>query len=213
MDYIYSFFGYDKYKTLEDVLFKLKFTKKILARDIKKCETRTNIETNKIKEDIIKNDYIAAQIHSENTIRQKNQRISFMRLSSRLDALVCRLELAVQNGKLTDNIVNIAYGLESIQENFTYRNVVGILSRFDTSFEDFDVTMNLMDKSIEDTTSNQIPKEDVIKLMQFVADTHQLKIQEQFMELDMYEIETKKKASIEEKKDELEERFEILRKE
>ena len=213
MDYIYSFFGYDKYKTLEDVLFKLKFTKKTLARDIKKCETRTNIETNKIKEDIIKNDYIAAQIHSENTIRQKNQRISFMRLSSRLDALVCRLELAVQNGKLTDNIVNIAYGLESIQENFTYRNVVGILSRFDTSFEDFDVTMNLMDKSIEDTTSNQIPKEDVIKLMQFVADTHQLKIQEQFMELDMYEIETKKKASIEEKKDELEERFEILRKE
>jgi charged multivesicular body protein 1 len=208
MDYIWSLFGYDKYKTLEDIIFKLKFTKKGLQRDIKKSETRMALEINNVKNDIWKSDIMAAQIHSENAIRQKNQRINYMQFSSKIDALICRLELAVQNGKLTDNMFDIAHGLEYIQNDFSYKNIVEVLGKFDTTFEDFDVMTGMMDTSIKETTSTQIPQEEVIELMKYVADTHSLTIQESFMELDMYEneLKTKKKNN-----NSVEERFNILK--
>jgi len=211
MDYIWSLFGYDKYKTLEDIIFRLKFTKKGLQRDIKKSETKMTSEINNVKNDIIKGDTMAAQIHSENAIRHKNQRINYMQFSSKIDALVCRLELAVQNGKLTDNIVDIAYGLESIYNDFSYKNIVDILGQFDTTFEDFDVMTGAMDSSIQETTKSQIPKEEVIGLMKYVADTHSLKVQESFMELDMYENDLKSKNNDNSNTVSIEERFNILK--
>ena len=217
MDYIWSILGYDKYKTLEDIIFKLKFTKKGLQRDIKKSETKMTSEINNVKNDIMKGDTMAAQIHSENAIRHKNQRINYMQFSSKIDALVCRLELAVQNGKLTDNVVDIAYGLESINNDFSYKNIVDILGRFDTTFEDFDVMTGAMDSSIQETTQSQIPKEEVIELMKYVADTHSLTVRESFMELDMFENELKNKSKIKNNNSNsnnnisVEERFNILK--
>ena len=212
MDYIWSLFGYDKYKSLEDIIFRLKFTKKGLQKDIKKSESKMTLEINNIKNDIIKGDTMAAQIHSENAIRHKNQRINYMQFSSKIDALVCRLELAVQNGKLTDNVVNIAYGLESIYNDFSYKNIVDILCKFDTTFEDFDVMSGAVDSSIQEGTSSQIPRDEVVELMKYVADTHSLSIQGSFMELDMYENELKKnKSNKEENSISIEERFNILK--
>ena len=211
MDYIWSLFGYDKYKSLEDIIFRLKFTKKGLQKDIKKSESKMTSEINNVKNDIIKGDTMAAQIHSENAIRHKNQRINYMQFSSKIDALVCRLELAVQNGKLTDNVVNIAYGLESIYNDFSYKNIVDILGQFDTTFEDFDVMTGAMDSSIQETTKSQIPKEEVIGLMKYVADTHSLKVQESFMELDIYENELKSKNNDNSHTVSIEERFNILK--
>ena len=212
MDYIWSLFGYDKYKSLEDIIFRLKFTKKGLQKDIKKSESKMTLEINNIKNDIIKGDTMAAQIHSENAIRHKNQRINYMQFSSKIDALVCRLELAVQNGKLTDNVVNIAYGLESIYNDFSYKNIVDILCKFDTTFEDFDVMTGSVDSSIQESTSSQIPRDEVVELMKYVADTHSLSVQGSFMELDMYENELKKnKSNKEENSISIEERFNILK--
>jgi len=211
MDYIWSLFGYDKYKSLEDIIFRLKFTKKGLQKDIKKSESKMTSEINNVKNDIIKGDTMAAQIHSENAIRHKNQRINYMQFSSKIDALVCRLELAVQNGKLTDNVVDIAYGLESIYNDFSYKNIVDILGKFDTTFEDFDVMTGAMDSSIQETTQSQIPKEEVIGLMKYVADTHSLTVQESFMELDMYENDLKSKNNDNSNTVSIEERFNILK--
>ena len=191
MDYIYWMLGYDKYKALDDVIFNLKFTKKGIHRDIKKCETQIKIEMDNVKNDIKNNDIIAAQIHSENTIRQKTQRINYMKFSSKIDAIVCKLELAVQNGKLTDNIINITTGLESINNDFSYKNIVNILGKYDSNFENFDIMEGIMEDTINDSTSNQIPAEEVNELMKYVASIHSLEINETFMELDKYEMDLK----------------------
>ena len=218
MEYVYWLFGYDKFKTLEDVLFNLKFTKKTISRDVKKCESRSLFETNRVKDDIKNNDNIAARIHSENAIRQKNQRYSLMKLSSKLDALTCKLELAIQNGKLTDNIVNIAYGLEKIQDNFSYKNIVGTLSKFDSSFESLDMTTDIMESTIDDSTSGQIPEEEVTELLKYIADENQLKLTEKFLDLDMLLhkndkiIKNNENNSIENSKNNMVERLENLRK-
>mgnify|MGYP001159618954 CR=1 FL=1 len=191
MDYIYWMFGYDKYKALDDVIFNLKFTKKGIHRDIKKCETQIKIEMDNVKNDIKNNDIIAAQIHSENTIRQKTQRINYMKFSSKIDAIVCKLELAVQNGKLTDNIINITTGLESINNDFSYKNIVNILGKYDSNFENFDIMEGIMEDTINDSTSNQIPSEEVSELMKYVSSIHSLEINETFMQLDKYEMDLK----------------------
>ena len=52
MDYVWSLLGYDKYKTLDDIIFKLKFTKKGLQRDIKKSEAKMKSEINNVKNEI-----------------------------------------------------------------------------------------------------------------------------------------------------------------
>tara|TARA_B100000963_G_scaffold359148_1_gene385602 strand:- start:33 stop:653 length:621 start_codon:yes stop_codon:yes gene_type:complete len=184
-------FGYDKYKALDDVIFNLKFTKKGIHRDIKKCETQIKIEMDNVKNDIKNNDIIAAQIHSENTIRQKTQRINYMKFSSKIDAIVCKLELAVQNGKLTDNIINITTGLESINNDFSYKNIVNILGKYDSNFENFDIMEGIMEDTINDSTSNQIPSEEVSELMKYVSSIHSLEINETFMQLDKYEMDLK----------------------
>lgn len=41
-----------------------------------------------------------ARIHAENAIRQKNQAISFLRMSARVDAVAARVQTAVTMGKV-----------------------------------------------------------------------------------------------------------------
>ena len=118
-----------------------------------------------------------------------------MQFSSKIDALVCRLELAVQNGKLTDNMIDIAYGLESINNNFSYKNIIDILGKFDTTFEDFDVMTGVLDNTIKQTTQSQIPNHEVDELIKYVSDLHSLDVHQSFLNLDIYESNLKKESN------------------
>ena len=74
--------------------------------------------------------------------------------------------------------------IEKIQNDFSYNNVTDILCKFEEKFEDFDVMVSSMNNSIKETTSDQIPEEEVINLIKYVSDIHGLEVKKQFMDLD-----------------------------
>ena len=77
---------------LLDQIFNLKFTSKQLVRSAKKCEKEEKEEKNKVKKAIEKGNVEGAKIYAQNAIRKKTEQLNYLKLSSRLDAVVSRLD-------------------------------------------------------------------------------------------------------------------------
>ena len=77
---------------LRDQIFNLKFTSKQLVRQARKSEKEEKSEKLKIKKAIEKGNIDGAKIYAQNAIRKKNEALNYMRLGSRLDAVVSRLD-------------------------------------------------------------------------------------------------------------------------
>ena len=83
-------------KSLEDDMITFRLTSKQLSRSSKKCEKNEASNKAKLKQAIEKGNIDGARIYAENAIREKNQALNFLRLSSRIDAVASRLEAAVR---------------------------------------------------------------------------------------------------------------------
>ncbi|KAL0319346.1 UNVERIFIED_CONTAM: ESCRT-related protein CHMP1B [Sesamum angustifolium] len=70
----------------------LKFTSKSLQRQARKCEKEEKAEKLKVKKAIEKGNMDGARIYAENSIRKRNEQMNYLRLASRLDAVVARLD-------------------------------------------------------------------------------------------------------------------------
>ena len=73
-------------------IMELKFTSKSLQRQAKKCEKEEKSEKLKIKKAMEKGNINGAQIYVENTIQKRTEQMNYLRLASRLDAVVARLD-------------------------------------------------------------------------------------------------------------------------
>lgn len=76
-------------------LFNLKFAVKDLERQSKKCEKQEKQEKAKAKKAIAAGNVDVARIHAENAIRQKNQKVNYLRMSARVDAVASRVQSAL----------------------------------------------------------------------------------------------------------------------
>ncbi|XP_030945699.1 ESCRT-related protein CHMP1A-like [Quercus lobata] len=70
----------------------LKFTSKSLQRQAKKCEKEEKSEKLKIKKAMEKGNIDGARIYAKNAIRKRTAQMNYLRLASRLDAVVARLD-------------------------------------------------------------------------------------------------------------------------
>ena len=81
--------------SLRSDLFNLKFTAKQLIRESKKCEQSAAANKLKCKKAMEVNNMEGARIYAETAIRDKNQSLNYLRLSSRIDAVAQRVNTAV----------------------------------------------------------------------------------------------------------------------
>ena len=86
---------------LQKQLFDIKFTAKQLARESKKAEKRQAEHKLKLKNAIEKQDMERAKICAENALREKQQSLALLKLSSRMEAVAQRVEQALVLGKVT----------------------------------------------------------------------------------------------------------------
>jgi hypothetical protein len=63
---------------------------------------------------IEKGDMETAKIYANNAIREKNQALNFLRLSSRIDAVSQRVQTAVSMGQLTKSMGSTVKGLDKV---------------------------------------------------------------------------------------------------
>merc|ERR1712100_176707 len=112
--------------SLENQLFNLKFTSKQLIRMSKKCEKNEKAQKLKTKQAIEKGNMEGARIYAQNAIREKNQALNYLRLSSRIDAVAARVETAVRMRQVTA-MQNIVIGMDKVMQTMDTQKITQIM--------------------------------------------------------------------------------------
>ncbi|CAN1217968.1 ESCRT-related protein CHMP1A [Linum perenne] len=94
-------------------IMELKFMAKTLQRQARKCEKEEKADKLKVKKAIEKGNMDGARIYAENAIRKRTEQMNYLRLSSRLDAVVARLDTQAKMNTINKSMANIVKSLDS----------------------------------------------------------------------------------------------------
>ncbi|XP_066914702.1 charged multivesicular body protein 1B2-like [Clytia hemisphaerica] len=161
---------------LEKQLFNLKFAAKNLERSSKKCEKEEKAEKLKLKKAIQKGNVDGARIYAENAIRQKNQALHFLKLSSRVDAVSQRVQTAVTMKQVTGSMSSVVKSMDSALKSMNLEKVSAMMDKFEKQFEQLDVQTQVMDETMSASTTLTVPQNQVDSLLHQVADEHGLEV-------------------------------------
>lgn len=184
--------------TLEEQLFELRFTAKQLNKDSAKATEQSRLQRLKCKKAMEQGNIEGARIHAESAIREKNQALSFLRLSSRIDAVAQRVNTAVKMNQLNKNMEGVVSSMAKGLSKYADSNRSDILSQvmksmdieqitttmddFEKQFDDLALASSVMDKSIASSMSatSMMPENQIDELMRQVADEHGLEVEGNF---------------------------------
>ena len=97
---------------LLDQIFNLKFTSKQLNKQSQKSSKEEKAERLKVKKAIEKGNLDGAKIYAQNAIRKKNESLNYLRLASRLDAVVSRLDTQAKMTSVNKSMAGIVKALD-----------------------------------------------------------------------------------------------------
>mmetsp|Transcript_10561 Transcript_10561/g.13702 ORF Transcript_10561/g.13702 Transcript_10561/m.13702 type:complete len:156 (-) Transcript_10561:228-695(-) len=120
-----------------------------------------------------------ARIYAQNAIREKNQSLKYLQLSSRIDAVAARLDTAMRTEQLSKSMSGVVKGMGSAMKSMNVDKISSTMDQFEKQFEDLDVTAAYMEDAIGGATAITTPEDDVNQLIQVVADEHNLDLGDQ----------------------------------
>ncbi|KAK4267353.1 hypothetical protein QN277_024140 [Acacia crassicarpa] len=161
---------------LMNQIMELKFTAKSLQRQAQKCQKEEKSEKLKVKKAMEKGNMDGARICAENAIRKRTEQMNYLRLASRLDAVVARLETQAKMKTVNKSMVNIVKSLESSLSTGNLQKLSETLDSFEKQFVNMEVQAEFMESSMAGTTSLSTPESEVNGLMQEVADDYGLEV-------------------------------------
>jgi len=195
---------------MQKQLIEMRLTSKQLKRESEKCEKGQRVAKAKIKTCIEKGDLEGAKIYAQNAIRDKNQALAYLRLSSRIEAVSQRVNTAIKMGRLTKSLTKTVSGMDQVLKTMDVEKIGSVMDKFESNFEDLDVRTAYMDSAIDATTAGTTPETEVSELMQMVADEHGLEIAEELDGMGMVGKKTPAAAEKEAAPTDLEARFAAL---
>ncbi|CAH8252660.1 unnamed protein product [Arabidopsis lyrata] len=161
---------------LMNQIFDLKFTSKSLQRQARKCEREEKSEKLKVKKAIEKGNMDGARIYAENAIRKRSEQMNYLRLSSRLDAVVARLDTQAKMATITKSMTNIVKSLESTLATGNLQKMSETMDSFEKQFVNMEVQAEFMENAMAGSSSLSTPEGEVNSLMQQVADDYGLEV-------------------------------------
>ncbi|XP_047314730.1 ESCRT-related protein CHMP1A-like [Impatiens glandulifera] len=161
---------------LMNQIMELKFTSKSLQRQAKKCEKEEKTEKLKVKKAIEKGNMDGARIYAENSIRKRSEQLNYLRLSSRLDAVVSRLDTQAKMMTISKSMGSIVKSLESSLTTGNLQKMSETMDKFERQFVNMEVQAEFMESSMAGSTSLSTPEGEVNALMQQVADDYGLEV-------------------------------------
>ena len=159
---------------LESSLFSLKFTAKQLSKQSSKASADERKELEKLKKALTKGNTEGAKIYAANAIRKKNESLNLLRLSSRIDAVTSRVQTAVTMRAVTGSMGKVVQGMDVAMRNMDLEKISAVMDKFEQQFTDLDVQTGYMEDTMNDSTANTTPQDQVDLLMQRVS-THSLR--------------------------------------
>ncbi|KAF5199911.1 Charged multivesicular body protein [Thalictrum thalictroides] len=154
----------------------LKFTSKSLQRQARKCDKEEKSEKIKVKKAMEKGNMDGARIYAENSIRKRNEQMNYLRLASRLDAVVARLDTQAKMQTISTSMASIVKSLESSLTTGNLQKMSETMDQFEKQFVNMEVQAEFMESSMAGSTSLSTPEGDVNNLMQQVADDYGLEV-------------------------------------
>ena len=121
-----------------------------------------------------------ARIYGQDAIREKNQALNHLRMSSRIDACASRIETAVRMGQVTEGMKGVVKGMDKGLSAMDVDKISALMDKFEQQFEDLDVKTQYMEGSMNATTATSTPAEQVDELISKVADANNLELGEAF---------------------------------
>merc|ERR1719234_1603435 len=106
-----------------------------------------------------------AKIYAQNSIRQKNQALNYLRLSSRIDAVAARVNTAVKMNQLTKTMGGIVKSMDSVMKTMDIEKISAVMDQFEKQFENLDLNSEYMENAMQSSTSQAMPEEQVDNLM------------------------------------------------
>mmetsp|Transcript_1493 Transcript_1493/g.2390 ORF Transcript_1493/g.2390 Transcript_1493/m.2390 type:complete len:196 (+) Transcript_1493:154-741(+) len=163
--------------SLQDDLITFKLTSRQMTRSAKKCEKNANLQKEKLRKAIAQSNMEGARIYGQNVIRENNQALTFLRLSSRIDAVAARLETAIRMQDVNKAMGLTVKGMASAMKSMDPDKIAKTMEQFEKQFEDMDVRSGYMEETMDATTAMSTPPEQVDSLIQEVADHAGLKLE------------------------------------
>ncbi|KAF7134623.1 hypothetical protein RHSIM_Rhsim08G0230600 [Rhododendron simsii] len=157
-------------------IMELKMTSKSLQRQSKKCEKEEKSEKLNVKRAIEKGNMDGARIYAENAIRKRSEQMNYLRLASRLDAVVARLDTQAKMSTISKSMSSIVKSLESTLNTGNLQKMSETMDQFEKQFVNMEVQAEFMESSMAGSTSLSTPEGDVNSLMQQVADDYGLEV-------------------------------------
>lgn len=157
-------------------IFQLKFTAKTLVRQAKKCESEEKSEKLKVKKAIEKGNMDGARIYAQNAIRKHNEQLNYLRLASRLDAVVARLGTQSKMQTITKSMGSIVKALDSALAVGNMQKISQTMDQFEKTFVNMEVQSEFVETAMAGSTSLSTPEDEVNSLMHQVADDYGLEV-------------------------------------
>lgn len=157
-------------------IMELKFTAKSLQRQARKCEKEEKAEKLKIKKAIEKGNMDGARIYAENSIRKRSEQMNYLRLASRLEAVVARLDTQAKMNTINKSMGSIVKSLDSFLNTGNLQKMSENMDKFEKQFVNMEVQAEFMESSMAGSTSLSTPEDQVNTLMQQVADDYGLEV-------------------------------------
>ncbi|KAJ1842894.1 hypothetical protein LPJ70_003620 [Coemansia sp. RSA 2708] len=165
---------------LARTVFNLKFTAKSLKKESARLKKQSAGDEKKVKASIKDGDVESARIHASNAIRKKNTSLDLLRLSSRVDAAVSRIDMAVKMQHVTGSMARVVSDMDrALRKNMNLDAVSQIMDKFESQSENLDLHAKYMEGSMNTTTTLSTPQTEVDSLMQRVADEAGLELSQE----------------------------------
>ena len=129
-----------------------------------------------MKRAIEKGNIDGAKIHAQDAIRKKNEALNMLRLASRLDGVVSRLETQAKMNLVNKDMAGIVKSLEKSLNANNLEKVSETMDMFEKQFENLDVRTEFVEQAMGNTTALSTPPGEVAGLMQQIADEHGLEL-------------------------------------
>ncbi|CAM9396846.1 unnamed protein product [Choristocarpus tenellus] len=165
--------------SLENELINLRLTSKQQQRSAVKCTKNEKVAKAKLRDAIKAGNIEGARIYGQNAIREKNQALNCLRLSSRIDAVASRLETAIRMKQVNKSMEGVVKGMHVALKAMDVERISKTMESFEQQFEDMDVRAGYMENAMGESASMSTPQDQVDTLIQMVADEAGLELGEQ----------------------------------
>lgn len=162
--------------SLEDQLIDIKLNVKVLERASRKCEKNRTKQLANVKRAIQQGNIEGARIYGENSIREKQVGLNYLKLSSRLDAVASRIETAITTKDISASMGTVVKSMNTALQSMDVEQISVTMSEFEKHFEDLDVITGATMGTLDSATASQMPGDQVDNLIREVADEHSLEV-------------------------------------